>query len=485
MAGEFGATAMDDARGGRFGLDLPARNRLLFERAGWVFVEPKPELTRAAVVTRATVNDAETVQQVFMDRSGNIQITTDVVTVQCPGELSEAASVQRIRADGLRILRRLPFAPNTFETSSVNQRPLPELIAELQAKPHYVFAEPMLLQAITGRLRPTDPEYGSQWQHLNDGSNGGVAGADIHSEAAWDRTLGGSADRPIRIAVIDNGMEVKHPDLRTGIVGGCHFQSNGLGSATFVRFEPGMLGFPNNAHGTGCMGMAGARANNGVGGCGSAPHADLLAIACMNDQIGTQATLARAVAYSADPSREDAEAGPADGADVIACSLGPNGADWDLTSVLELAIQFAATQSRGGRGVPIFWAASNGHFEVSRDEICSLPDVIAVGRSNRSDLSDGSAFGPKLEFLAPGAEVFNATTGGRYRFWTGTSFAAPLAAGVGALVLALNPRLTAGELRARLRETCDKIGGVEYDANGRHDEYGFGRINAERAVLAE
>jgi len=167
---------------------------------------------------------------------------------------------------------------------------------------------------------------------------------------------------------------------------------------------------------------------------------------------------------------------------VIACSLGPNGADWDLTSVPDLAIGFAATQGRHGLGTAIFWAASNGHFEVARDEISSHPDVIAVGRSDRNDLADGSAYGPKLECLAPGDEVYNTTSGSKYRFWTGTSFAAPLAAGVGALILARHPPWTAQQVRDRLRATCEKVGGVAYDANGHHDEYGFGRINAFRAV---
>lgn len=479
---QFGGPALDTSRGGRFGLDLPSRNRQLFERAGWLFVDANDPVSRAAPITRTAVDDAEAVQQVFVDRSGNMQISSDVITLQVDTDVAESEAQQRVAGDGLRVLRRMLLAPNTFEVSAMDQRPLLELVQELQDKPYYRFAEPMLLQAITGRFVPADPRYGDQWQHHNDGSNGGTVGADIHSEQAWNRTRGRGPNRPVRIAVIDNGMQVRHPDLRTGIVGGGHFRSDGLGSATFVRIPPGMAGFPSNSHGTFCMGMAGARLNT-RGGCGSAPEANLLAVACLNDQVGTQATLARAVAYAADPTREDAQATAANGADVIACSLGPNGADWDLTSVLDLALGFAAASGRGGRGTPIFWAVSNGHFEVARDEICSHPDVIGVGRSNRRDLADGSAFGPELDFLAPGAEVFSTQPGSQYGFSTGTSFAAPLAAGVGALVLARNPLWTAQQVRDRLRNTCDKVGGVVYNANGHHAEYGFGRINADQATM--
>jgi hypothetical protein len=53
---------------------------------------------------------------------------------------------------------------------------------------------------------------------------------------------------------------------------------------------------------------------------------------------------------------------------------------------------------------------------------------------------------------------------------------------VGALLLARHPDWTTQQVRDRLRDTCDKVGGVIYDAIGHHDEYGAGRINAARAV---
>jgi hypothetical protein len=63
----------------------------------------------------------------------------------------------------------------------------------------------------------------------------------------------------------------------------------------------------------------------------------------------------------------------------------------------------------------------------------------------------------------------------------GTSAATPLAAGIAALMLSLNPTLTASEIRQLMRNTCDKVGGVTYTA-GTHPEYGYGRVNAAKAV---
>ncbi|HEY0172430.1 MAG TPA: S8 family serine peptidase [Pyrinomonadaceae bacterium] len=476
---QFGVAASDTSAGGRFGLDLPSRNRQLFERAGWLFVEPTREVGHAAAMTRTSVADAEAVQQVFVDRSGNVQITTDLLTVKLDPEVPESEVKQRLKDDGLRLVRQLRFAPNTYEVRAANRGPLHELLQALEEKRHYVFVEPMLLQAITGRFKPKDPDFGKQWHHTNDGSNGGTAGADIRAEQAWELTRG----RGVRVAVIDNGMQVKHPDLKAGVGGGGSFQAGGGGTASFVKFKPGVAGsFPDMDHGTFCLGMAGARVNNKRGGCGSAPECDLIAVACLNDQVGTQTTLARAVAFAADPSREDATASAADGAHVIACSLGPDGADWNMTSVLDLAVRFAAHQGRGGLGAPVFWASSNGFVEIEKDEVASHPDVIAVGRSDHNDQADGSAFGPKLEFLAPGVDVYSTNSGSGYGLDTGTSYAAPLAAGVAALVLARHPQWTAQQVRERLGATCDKVGDVTYNSGGHNDEYGYGRINAARAV---
>jgi subtilisin family serine protease len=125
----------------------------------------------------------------------------------------------------------------------------------------------------------------------------------------------------------------------------------------------------------------------------------------------------------------------------------------------------------------------------------SHPDTIAVGASTDFDLrADYSRYGPGLDFLAPSSGGWNdivttdrtGTSGyanGDYAYdFGGTSASAPLAAGVGALVLSINPALTAAELRTLLRQTCDPIGGVSYDTNGWNTFYGHGRLNADRAL---
>lgn len=126
----------------------------------------------------------------------------------------------------------------------------------------------------------------------------------------------------------------------------------------------------------------------------------------------------------------------------------------------------------------------------------SHPDTMAVGAS--TDLgyrADYSRHGAELDFVAPSSGGLRgiATTdrtgapgydrdGGDYDLeFGGTSAAAPLAAGVAALVLSANPALIADEVRTTLWDSCDKIGYVPYN-DGWNPFYGYGRISARMAV---
>jgi subtilisin family serine protease len=124
------------------------------------------------------------------------------------------------------------------------------------------------------------------------------------------------------------------------------------------------------------------------------------------------------------------------------------------------------------------------------------PDVIAVGASTDCDFrADYSQYGSELDFLAPSGGGWSsvptldpvgslgATSADHNAFFSGTSAATPLAAGIGALVLSVNPLLTAETVRGILRESAEKIGPIPY-SNGFNLEYGYGRLNARAALEA-
>jgi subtilisin family serine protease len=156
---------------------------------------------------------------------------------------------------------------------------------------------------------------------------------------------------------------------------------------------------------------------------------------------------------------------------------------------------------------------NNGSLDFSTDLQSGIPQVrrrvdypgrypqaIAIGASSDRDCrSDYSQFGPDLDFVAPSSggplnlQIFTTDLTGSVGYnpngnfakdFGGTSSATPLAAGIAGLVLSRNPNLTRKEVRQILRDTADKIGPAPYDEKGRNNRYGFGRLNANKAVKA-
>ena len=162
---------------------------------------------------------------------------------------------------------------------------------------------------------------------------------------------------------------------------------------------------------------------------------------------------------------------------------------------------------RKGRGSAVFCATGN-ESEAGRPAKVGFPardpNAIGVGAStDQAELAYYSNVGREVDFVAPssggvldifttdvsitgrGFNVGRADKGGKDGLCTndfgGTSSATPLAAGVAALVLSVNPKLSSDEVRDVLRSTADKIGSG-YDAKGVSPRFGYGRVNAAKAV---
>lgn len=456
---------------------IPSKDRRIFERAGWRFVAPNEQVAQAARLRKHMPN-ASAAREVFVNKAGVALMATERATVQLLEDMTAEQVDQTLKKFNLEKIDEFKFAKNMLEVRLPSGRPLPEVIEELDNSGSFVFVEPDLLQTVKvreGKI-PEDVNLRKQWQHRNDGSGGGIAGEDMKSIEAWEITKGAG----VRIAVIDTGMQINHKDLVEAVVGGGIFTTPEAGGYSFVRLTPGMNNFPLSSHGTFCMGLAAARANpNGdpaAGGCGIAPEADLFPIACADNQVTSQAILARAVHFAVQPSAYDPEADPEDGgAHIISCSLDTNE---PLSTVLETSIKFANQQGRKGLGVPIFWSVNNLDQSIQLDPVCCMDEVIAVGRYNKRGLRAAGAIGEQLAFLAPGVGVYSTRSGNQYGTNDGTSFATALAAGVGALVVSQHPDWTVGQVRQKLQESCDPVNG----SNGFHILWGHGRLNAHRAV---
>ncbi len=376
---------------------------------------------------------AEEVGKVLRRSDGSVAIATNRLNVQLKPELSEEECEAILTEKNLDVQIKLAFAPNLYEVDAKGREDALEASVELHDDARFTFAEPSLTEHIPQRFSPTDPDYMQQWQWNNNGADGGTVGADVDAEPAWDRTRGAG----VRVAVIDNGFDADHEDLAAGVHGATS------GFFTAARLHGGYRRDARQRPRDVLCGDGRRPSQQRPGRLRCGPESDMALVACMNDQVGTQTTLARAVAYAANPSTEVPGADPADGADILVSSLGPNGAVWNLTATLDLALSAAAAGGRQGRGMAVFWAASNGNnVDVLLDEVVSHDDVIAVVRSNRRDLEDNAARGATVDLIAPGVDVFSTRSGGGYGTATGTSFAAPCAAGCAALALSVNMPMT-------------------------------------------
>lgn len=313
----------------------------------------------------------------------------------------------------------------------------------------------------------------------------------------------------IVIAVIDDAFDIDHPE----------FSGEGkvVGAKNFDRRNAKGGPRPLNAlerHGTAAAGVACANGQDGASGV--APKASLMPLK-LTKPLGARAE-ADAFFWAADQ-----------GADVISCSWGPAEGHWadpadprhtqvfPLAASTRLAIEYAATKGRNGKGCVIFFGAGNGNECADNDGYASHPEIIAVGACNdqnrRSAYSDygksvwccfpsGDQQHPDPKFKPAtsipqtrgirttdlSAKFVAATLPAYTEAFSGTSSACPGAAGIAALVLGVNPELDRTAVRQILADCCDKIGHPDdgplgqYDKNGHSHYYGHGRLNALRAV---
>ncbi len=452
---------------------------------------------------------------VFMNaETGTWQVATDEVIVKVkagvdPAEIFDGDA----RFTGYRPLLGTPdqFVVTVADGGGVAAV---KLANQLKEDDRLDWAGPNFYQEFTKQYTPNDPIYPQQWHLNNTGQNGGTPDADVDAPDAWDVTPGGS--NSVVVAIVDDGMEYSHPDLapnlftNPGEIAGNRIDDDGNGwvddtngwDFTSNDNFPGASSV-NDAHATSVAGVTAAVGDNNLGVTGIAYRARLLPIRIFGDSgsATTDANIASAIYYAA--GRTANGLGTWRAADILNNSWGGGAASTAITA----AFTWAGTNGRNGRGAISFIAAGNGgtsSISYPANLAGSVPGVIAVGASTNQDVrSSYSQFGPQLDFTAPsnggtfgivtvdrqGTNGYNTASGTAGDYTTtaasafgGTSSATPLAAGIGALLLSLDPTLTATQVRGLMRNTTDLIGPLTYNASGFNTQYGYGRVNAATAV---
>ncbi|MFN2613430.1 MAG: S8 family serine peptidase [Actinomycetota bacterium] len=330
------------------------------------------------------------------------------------------------------------------------------------------FALPLLFLMLSSRVpSPNDPAYtqGAQWGLKR-----------IGSFQSWQRTRGSGSV----VAVVDTGVDLKHPDLRGRIVTGKDF-ADGSGSVQDV-----------NGHGTLIAGIVAATTNNGIGVASVAPQAKIMPIRVLgSDGTGTSTNVAEGIRWAA-----------AHGANVINLSLAQEHAHGLAVSDALLHdpdVDIAINQAVAD-GLVVVVAAGNdaagGKSQTAYES--SSPGVMVVGAStNRDRRAAYSNYGSGLDILAPGGgSATDARDSGckdpnfvvstwwdpdhkrsAYGGACGTSMSVAFVAGVAAQLHSLG--YSNVEAVARIEHTALDLGPKGFDAQS-----GWGRLDASRAIGA-
>ncbi len=336
-----------------------------------------------------------------------------------------------------------------------------------------------------GTQTGSDPLIGDQWHLNNTGQTGGTPGEDAGVFNAWNRTLGSS----VRVAVVDDAIEVTHEDLVANVVPGKSF-----------NYRPARLGssFPlpcntSDSHGTAVAGLVSASRNNARGGSGVAPETELVGFNAL--ATGIDSDIADALNKDlAEISLYNNSWGSPD-----------NGKLNTAESSFIQAIDNGIRNGRGGKGaIFVFPAGNGGCYAQDQSGQCYRENSNYDGYVNKLGQITACAvdhdgkrpfYGETgANFLVCGNSSNNTTLitttdiQNRYRStFSGTSASTPIVAGVAALILAENPQLTWRDVQqilirtARKNDSADSGWTTDFGLNF-NPRYGFGTVDAEAAV---
>ena len=389
--------------------------------------------------------------------------------------LPDAALEARL---GAEVVDRLPELRSLRLRLEGGETPA-EAVERLVRLPYVELVEPNHL--IKQASIPNDPLFSIQSGYLDT----------IDAPEAWDIEIGSDA---VLVSVLDSGIDLEHPDLVNRIwvnpleaedeqdddangcvddLHGCSFVSRSSVDSSCPEPQPSTV-TDDNGHGTFVSGIIAAEGNNGLGISGAAPGVTIVPVKILDCRGGgTAVEAAQGILYAARI-----------GARVANISFGADGDSLTLANAIR--------EAYNRYGMVIIAATGNeGSSRVTFP--ARLPQTIAVASSGTASDPNGrsvfSDWGPEVSFAAPGLNIISTVPeaycdrgwacvdGLPYAVSSGTSFAAPLASALAALLISRTPYLSPEEVRQIIAQTAEPLP----DGSTAHWD-GAGRIRMQQAL---
>ena len=462
---------------------------------------PSPEVTIARVQLQAgeTIGNLlerlNAKQQIryanpfLIYEDGTDQGIQDRVIVRLKSRKDYSLITDAIKKFNLTIAERNEFDPLVYvlQTSKQTFGNALDVANALHETGAFDYAEVDFLLLLK-RFNTNDPALDYQWSLENTGSSlqyNGTAGIDMKVFNAWGSTTGSSS---IKVAILDEGVDLTHPDLVGNMLTGYDGTNQGSGGAPQG----------DDAHGTACAGIVAATGNNNTGVAGVAYDSKIIPVRIAYSSGQNWVTSNTWIGNSINWAWQTA------GADILSNSWGGGSS----SSTINNAINGAVNNGRGGLGAPVLFAAGNDNgansYPATQTNVISVIAMSMCAERKSPSSCDGetwwgSNYGTGADVAAPGVKIYTTDISGADGYgsgdytatFNGTSSATPNAAGVMALILSASSGLTEAQARVALESTCQKVGsytynnGVSGQPNGSwSNDLGYGLVNAEAAVLS-